>query len=79
MGLQVRSGLHCGEIELMGSDVSGIAVHVAARIAAAAEPGEVLVSSTVRDLVSGSGLRFTDRGTPALKGIDTAWQCFAAV
>lgn len=79
MGLQVRSGLHCGEIELMGSDVGGIAVHVAARIAAAADPGEVLVSSTVKDLVSGSGLRFADRGTPDLKGIDTAWPCFAAV
>jgi class 3 adenylate cyclase len=66
--LQVRTGLHTGECELIGDDVGGIAVHIAARLAAAAEADEVLVSSTVRDLVAGSGLRFADRGTHGLKG-----------
>jgi class 3 adenylate cyclase len=68
-GIVVRSGLHTGEIELMGDDIGGIAVHIAARIAAAAGPGEALVSSTVRDLVAGSGLRFEDRGHHLLRGL----------
>ena len=77
LGMQLRLGLHCGEVEIMGADVGGIAVHIAARIGAAAAPGEVLVSSTVRDLVAGSGIRFEDRGTPMLKDIERPWQCFA--
>ena len=76
LGLQVRSGLHTGECELIGDDVGGIAVHIAARVAASAEPDEVLVSSTVRDLVAGSGLRFADRGKHALKGVPDEWRLF---
>src|SRR5436305_4077430 len=68
LGIAVRSGLHTGEIELTRGDIAGIAVHTAAR-AAEAEPGETIVSSTVRDLVAGSGLRFEDRGVHALKGL----------
>ncbi len=76
LGLQVRSGLHTGECELIGDDVGGIAVHIAARVAASAEPDQVLVSSTVRDLVAGSGLRFDDRGMHALKGVPDEWRLF---
>ncbi len=76
LGLQVRSGLHTGECELIGEDVGGIAVHIAARVAATAEPDEVLVSSTVRDLVAGSGLRFADRGMHFLKGVPDEWHLF---
>jgi class 3 adenylate cyclase len=77
-GVQVRIGVHCGEIELMGDDVGGIAVHIAARIGALAEAEEVLVSSTVKDLVAGSGIPFEDRGTQQLKGIPDEWRLFAA-
>ncbi len=76
LGLQVRTGLHTGECELIGDDVGGIAVHIAARVATAAEAGEVLVSSTVRDLVAGSGLRFADRGMHGLKGVPDEWRLF---
>jgi class 3 adenylate cyclase len=69
LGVAVRSGLHTGEIELTADDVTGIAVHIAARVAAEAGAGETLVSSTVRDLVAGSGLRFEDRGIHALRGL----------
>jgi class 3 adenylate cyclase len=69
LGITVRSGLHTGEIELTADDVTGIAVHVAARVAAQATANETIVSSTVRDLVAGSGLRFEDRGMHALKGL----------
>jgi pimeloyl-ACP methyl ester carboxylesterase len=69
LGISVRSGLHTGEIELKRDDIGGIAVHIAARVAATAEAGETVVSSTVRDLVAGSGLRFQDRGIRALKGL----------
>jgi class 3 adenylate cyclase len=69
LGIAVRSGLHTGEVELKRDDVAGIAVHIAARVAAEAEAGETVVSSTVRDLVAGSGLRFQDRGIRALKGL----------
>jgi class 3 adenylate cyclase len=69
LGIAVRSGLHTGEIELKRDDIAGIAVHIAVRVAAEAEAGETIVSSTVRDLVAGSGLRFEDRGTRALKGL----------
>lgn len=77
IGLEVRAGVHTGEIVLAGDDVRGIAVHVGARIAAMARAGEVLVSSTVRDLVAGSGLRFDDRGVHSLKGVPDEWQLLA--
>jgi class 3 adenylate cyclase len=79
LGLEIRAGIHTGECEVTKTDVAGIAVHVAARIQALAEPGEVLVSSTVRDLVAGSGLRFFDRDRHELKGIEGEWQLFALV
>jgi len=77
LGIEVRAGLHTGEVEYVGENVIGIAVHTAARVAALAGPGEVLVSSTVKDLVAGSGLRFADRGTHALKGVPDEWRLFA--
>ena len=77
-GLEVRIGLHSGEVELMDGDVGGIAVHIAARIGALASAGEVLVSSTVKDLVAGAGIRFVDRGARQLKGISDEWRVFAA-
>jgi pimeloyl-ACP methyl ester carboxylesterase len=77
LGLEVRAGLHTGEVELMGDRVAGIAVHIGARVGALADPGEVLVSSTVKDLVAGSGLRFVDRGAQALKGVPGEWRLFA--
>jgi class 3 adenylate cyclase/pimeloyl-ACP methyl ester carboxylesterase len=77
-GLGIRSGLHTGECEVMDDKLVGIAVHIGARVAARAQPGEVLVSSTVKDLVAGSGLRFIDRGVHALKGIPGEWRLFAA-
>lgn len=77
LGIEVRSGLHTGEIELAGGKVRGIAVHTGARIAAQAAADEVLVSSTVKDLVSGSGIEFQDRGSHALKDIPRPWQLFA--
>lgn len=78
LGLEVRIGLHCGEVELVGDDVSGIAVHLAARVSAVAAPSEVLVSNTVKDLVAGSGIQFIDRGVQHLKGIPDEWRLFAA-
>ena len=78
LGIEVRAGLHTGECEMMGDDVGGIAVHIGARVAALAGAGEVLVSSTVKDLVAGSGLRFGARGSQTLKGIPGEWQIFAA-
>lgn len=77
LGLEVRSGCHTGEIELAGADVGGIAVHIGARVAALAKPSEVLVSSTVKDLVVGSGLAFKDRGEHELKGIPGRWRVYA--
>src|ERR671936_441753 len=77
LGLEVRVGLHTGECELVDGKVAGIAVHTGARVASIAEPGEVLVSSTVRDLVAGSGLCFEDRGTRELKGIPGEWRLYA--
>jgi class 3 adenylate cyclase len=76
-GLEVRAGCHTGEIELLGSDVGGIAVHIGARVAALAGPSEVLVSSTVKDLVAGSGLTFIDRGEHRLKGVPGSWRLYA--
>ena len=78
LGLEVRIGLHSGEVELIEEDVGGIAVHIAARVGALAAAGEVLVSSTVKDLVAGSGIRFVDRGAKHLKGISDEWRLFAA-
>jgi class 3 adenylate cyclase len=77
LGLEIRAGLHTGEIELRGSDVRGLAVHIGARIGALAGAGEVLVSRTVKDLVVGSGLVFRDHGTHVLKGVPDEWQVFA--
>ncbi|MGQ0668323.1 MAG: adenylate/guanylate cyclase domain-containing protein [Actinomycetota bacterium] len=77
LGIEVRAGLHTGECELMGEKVGGLAVHIGARVASKAEPGEVLVSSTVKDLVAGSGLRFVDRGMHELKGVPGEWRLFA--
>jgi class 3 adenylate cyclase len=77
LGLSVRTGLHTGECEMMADKVGGIAVHTGARVASMATPGEVLVSSTVKDLVAGSGLRFADRGVHALKGVPGEWRLFA--
>ena len=76
-GLEVRIGLHTGEVEVIGDDVGGIAVHIAARVGALAAGGEVLVSSTVKDLVAGSGIAFAARGSHALKGIPDEWRLFA--
>jgi class 3 adenylate cyclase len=78
VGLDVRSGLHTGECELGAGSVRGIAVHTGARVASLASPGEVLVSSTVKDLVAGSGIEFTDRGVHELKGIPGEWRLYAA-
>jgi len=77
LGLEVRAGLHTGECELIDNKVAGIAVHTGARVAALAQPGEVLVSSTVKDLVAGSGLTFQDRGQHQLKGIAGEWRLYA--
>jgi class 3 adenylate cyclase len=78
LGLDVRVGVHTGEVELDGPAVRGIAVHIGARVATEARPGEVLVSSTVKDLVAGSGLVFEDRGQHELKGVPGAWHVYAA-
>ncbi len=79
LGIDVRAGLHTGEIELDGDDIAGVAVAIGARVGALAATGEVLVSSTVKDLVVGSGLVFEDRGAHALKGVPDEWRLFAAV
>jgi DNA-binding NarL/FixJ family response regulator len=76
-GVEVRIGLHAGEVELRGDDVGGIAVHLGARVVATAAPGEVVVSSTVRDLVAGSGIGFADRGEHDLKGVPDRWHLYA--
>jgi class 3 adenylate cyclase len=79
LGLAIRAGVHTGECEMRENDVSGIAVHMGARVAALAEPGEVLVSSTVKDLVAGSGIEFEDRGVHELKGIPGDWRVYAVL
>ncbi len=79
LGLEVRAGVHTGEVERVGDDIAGIAVHIGARVASLAGPGEVLVSSTVRDLVAGSRLAFEDRGACELRGVPGSWRTFAAV
>ena len=77
LGIDIRAGLHTGECELMQDKVGGIAVHTGARVADAAGPGEVFVSSTVRDLVSGSGITFEERGEHELKGVRATWRLYA--
>jgi class 3 adenylate cyclase len=77
LGLDIRAGLHSGEVEFRGTDVGGIGVHIASRVMATAGPGEILVSRTVRDLVAGSDLDLEDRGTHALRGVGGEWQVFA--
>ena len=78
LGIEIRAGLHTGEVELHGDKVAGMAVHIGARVAEVASAGATLVSSTVKDLVSGSGLRFEDRGAHALKGVPGEWRLYAA-
>jgi class 3 adenylate cyclase len=77
LGLDLRAGIHTGECEVGGGDVAGLAVHVASRVQAAAKPGEILISSTVRDLTTGSGLHLIERGGQELKGLDGKWALFA--
>ena len=77
LGLEIRAGLHTGECEIVDAKIGGIAVHIGARVAKEARPGEVLVSSTVKDLVAGSGLRFHERGSTQLKGVGEEWRLYA--
>ncbi len=77
LGIKLRAGLHTGEVEMIGADVGGMAVHIGARIGALGGPGEVLASSTVKDLVVGSGIEFADRGSHSLKGVPGEWKLFA--
>ena len=79
LGLEIRAGLHTGEIERRGDDLAGVAVHIGARVGALAAPSQVLVSQTVKDLVSGSGLAFDDQGEHDLKGVPDRWRLYAAV
>jgi class 3 adenylate cyclase len=76
LGIEVRAGLHLGEVEVAGKNVGGVAVHTGARVLAAADPGEVLVTATLRELVAGSGLEFADRGQHTLKGVPGTWQLY---
>jgi class 3 adenylate cyclase len=78
LGLEIRAGVHTGEVEVRGADLGGLAVHIAARVAALAGDGEVLVSSTVKDLVAGSSFLFDDRSERELKGVPGTWRLFAA-
>jgi class 3 adenylate cyclase len=79
LGIEIRAGVHTGEIELDGGDIRGIAVHIGARVGALAGPSEVLVSSTVKDLVAGSGLSFADAGEHELKGVPDRWRLYRVV
>ena len=79
LGLDIRAGLHAGECGLIDSKMGGLAVHIGARVAATAAPGQVLVSSTVKDLVAGSGISFEDRGEHELKGVPGRWSLYAVV
>ena len=79
LGLEVRVGVHTGEVERRGADIAGIGVHIAARVQACAEPGEVWVSRTLTDLLTGSGMTFADRGEHRLKGVPGTWQLFMVV
>jgi class 3 adenylate cyclase len=77
LGIEVRAGLHTGECELVGDDVAGMAINIGARVSSLAGPGEVLVSSTVKDLVFGSGIEFVERGEHTLKGVPGDWRLYA--
>jgi len=77
LGLGIRAGLHAGEVQLVKDSIAGIAVHISARIATHAKPSEVLVSSTTRDLITGSDIQFKDCGTRALKGVPGEWHLYA--
>ena len=77
LALEIRAGIHVGEIEVLPDDIAGLAVHLGARVSALAGPGEVLVSSTVKDLVVGSGIAFADRGSHVLKGVPGEWRLYA--
>ncbi len=79
LGIQIRAGLHTGECEIVGNSVAGIAVHIAARVASLAGASQIFVSSTVKDLVAGSGIVFEDRGTQTLKGVPEEWRIFSVV
>jgi len=79
LGIEVRAGLHTGECELIDGRIEGLAVHIGARVAALATAGEILASSTVKDLVAGSGLAFRDRGVQSLKGVPGEWHLFAVL
>jgi len=79
LGIEVRAGVHTWECQIVGDRLVGIAVHIAARVCGLAEPGEVLTSGTVRDLVAGSGIRFEDRGQHELKGVPEAWRLYRVV
>ena len=79
LGISIRAGLHTGECELNDRGIGGIAVHIGARVTAVADPDEVFVSSTVKDLVAGSGLRFDDRGSHTLKGVPGEWRLYAVL
>jgi class 3 adenylate cyclase len=80
LGLEIRVGLHTGEIEIRADDdVAGVAVHIAARVEQHADAAQVLVSSTVKDLVAGSGIEFDDRGEHQLKGVPGTWRLFSVV
>lgn len=79
LGIDIRASLHTGEVEIIGDEIGGVAVHIGARLAALARAGEVLVSRTVKDLMAGSGIQFTDHGTHALKGIEGECQLFIAM
>jgi class 3 adenylate cyclase len=76
-GIPIRAGVHTGEVEIRGDDVSGIGIHIAARVAALAGAGELLVSRTVRDLVAGAGYEFASRGAHVLKGLPDRWELLA--
>jgi class 3 adenylate cyclase len=77
LDIEIRAGLHTGEVEIRGDDIGGIAVHIGARVSALAGANDVLVSSTLKDLVIGSGLEFDDRGTHQLKGVPGDWHLYA--
>jgi class 3 adenylate cyclase len=77
LGLEIRAGLHAGEVEVRGTDIAGIGVHIAARVIACAQPGDLLVSAAVPMLVAGSGIEFADRGEHELKGVQGQWRLFA--
>lgn len=79
LGIEIRAGLHTGECEVLGDKLSGLAVHIGARVAASAEPGEIVVSGTLKDLVAGSGLTFKDRGIRVLKGVPGEWHLYTLV